>query len=233
MNIKTAPLERFALSFIRFWASLELEDRTPPADPALRRLETIGKGSFFGSVSSLWKTFTEAALHTDAREVICILDALDECRPKDRNELIEAINEFYRTPRSQVSCPLKVFLTSRPYGDIIQSQFSYVWGQQLTEIRLAGEEDDVANDIAKEIKIVVDKCIDHICDTSHLSKQIAKLMKTNLGAAPGHTYLWITLVFDDLLRKTSSINKKYIENFVTNPPKNFDDAYEKILSYAT
>ncbi|PMD29784.1 hypothetical protein L207DRAFT_444908, partial [Hyaloscypha variabilis F] len=208
----------------------ESKCRTSLADSALRRFEAMGKESFLGSVSSLWKTFTEAALHTDAGEVICILDALDECEPNDRNELIKAINEFYRTPQNQASCLLKLFLTTRPYGDIIQSQFSYAWGHKLPEIRLAGEEDDVANDIAEEIKIVVDKRIDRICDTFHLTKQKSNLMKTNLGAAPGRTYLWITLVFDDLLKKTSGISKEYIESFVKNPPKDVNDAYEKILN---
>ncbi|OCK76743.1 hypothetical protein K432DRAFT_305689, partial [Lepidopterella palustris CBS 459.81] len=199
------------------------------ADSALRRLETMGNESFFGSVCSLWKTFTEAALHTDAGEVVCVLDALDECRTKDRNEIIRAINEFYRTPRNQESSSLKFFLTSRPYGNIIQSQF-YVWGHRLPEIRLAGEEDDVANDIAAEIKIVVNKRIDQICNTFHLSKRMTELMKTNLGNTPGRTYLWITLVFDDLLKKTSGINKEYIESFAKNPPKDVDDTYEKILN---
>jgi hypothetical protein len=207
----------------------ESKCRPSLADSALRRLETVGKESFFGSVSSLWKTFTEAALHTDAGEVICILDALDECQRNDRNELIKAIYEFYRTPRNQASC-LQLFLTTRPYGDIIQSQFSYAWGPKLPEIRLAGEEDDVASDIAEEIKIVVDKRIDRICDTFHLTMPKRNLMKTNLDTAPGRTYLWITLVFDDLLTKTSGISKEYIESFVKNPPKDVNDAYEKILN---
>ena len=208
----------------------ESKCRTSPADSALRRLETMGQESFFGSVPSLWKTFIKAALYADAGEVICILDALDECRPNDRNELIKTINDFYRTLPNQTSCLLKLFLTTRPYGDIIQSQFSYAWGHKLPEIRLAGEEDDVANDITEEIKIVVDKRIDQICDTFHSTKQKRNLMKTNLGAASGRTYLWITLIFDDLLKKTSGINKQYIESFIKNPPKDVDNAYEKILN---
>lgn len=111
--------------------------------------------------------------------------ALDECRPDDKTELIKAINEFYQSPQNQASCLLKLFLTTRSYGDIVQSQFSYAWGQKLPEIRLAGEEDDVANDIAEEIKIVVDKRIDQICDAFHLTKKKRNLMKTKLGAAPG------------------------------------------------
>lgn len=46
---------------------------------------------------------------------------------------------------------------------MIQIQFSYLWEDQLPEIRLAGEDDDVANDIAEEIKIVANKRIDQIC----------------------------------------------------------------------
>jgi hypothetical protein len=60
-------------------------------------------------------------------------------------------------------------LTTRPYGDIIQSHFCYAWGHKLPEIRLAGEEDDVANDIAEQIKIVINKRIDQICETFHLT----------------------------------------------------------------
>ena len=100
----------------------------------------------------------------------------------------------------------------------------------MPEIRLAGEEDDVANDIAEEIKIVVDKRIDQICDAIYVTNKKRNLMKTNLGIALGRTYLWITLVFDDLLKKTSGINKEYIESFVKNPPKDVNDAYEKILN---
>ena len=116
----------------------------------------MGEASFFGSVASLWKTFTEAALHThnDAGEVVCVLDALDECRQNDRNELIKAINEFSPIFTKPGIMPSQSFLymTSRPYGDIIQSQFSYVWGGKLPEIRLAGEDDDVSKDISDEIQ---------------------------------------------------------------------------------
>jgi hypothetical protein len=75
--------------------SFEKKGRTHLANSALRRLETMEEESFFGSISSLWRTFTEAALHTDAGKIVCVLDALDECPLKDRNELIKAINDFY------------------------------------------------------------------------------------------------------------------------------------------
>jgi ankyrin repeat protein len=35
-------------------------------------------------------------------------------------------------------------------------------------------------------------------------------MKANLGSAPGRTYLWIVLVFDDLFQNRHSISKKCI-----------------------
>jgi len=76
----------------------------------------MGEENFFSSVSSLWKTFLEAALYPDAGEIVCVLDALDECQADERKELINSINEFFKTKKSR---QLKFFLTSRPYLDII------------------------------------------------------------------------------------------------------------------
>ncbi|PQE30996.1 sex-determining fem-1 protein [Rutstroemia sp. NJR-2017a WRK4] len=201
---------------------------TSPADHALDYFERRGKESFLALFLSSGKLLLMLLC------VICVLDALDECQQNDRNELIDVINNSYRTQRDKVSCLPKLFLTSRPYGEIIQDRLYRFWEQELPEIRLAGEGDDVANDIAEEIKIVVGKRIDQICKTYNLSPLVADLMTTNLGDAPGRTYLWITLVFDDLLKKTRKINKKYMENYIEsfskNPPKTVADAYEKILN---
>jgi ankyrin repeat protein len=213
---------------------------TAPGDFVLRRLIALENWRFFSSVSDLWKTFTKAAFYTGVTEVVCVLDALDECLPDGRNDLIKAINNFYQIPQSQVSYLLKLFLTSRPYGNKVKPQFS-IWGNRLQEIRLVGEEGDVTDDIEEKIKLTVNRRIDQICKTFNFSEQEKSLMKTNLGAIPGRTYLWISLVFDDFLDTTASIHRKlineegvkrvYIEKFVKNPPKTVDDAYEKTLNW--
>lgn len=55
-------------------------------------------------------------------EIICILDALDECEDKGRSQIAEALCKFYWTGKSKSA--LKFLLTSRPYVHIQRdSQF--------------------------------------------------------------------------------------------------------------
>ena len=49
------------------------------------------------SFSWLWKTFLAATSRPEAGEIICVLDALDECEEQDKATLIESLNNFYTT----------------------------------------------------------------------------------------------------------------------------------------
>ncbi|OQE34530.1 hypothetical protein PENCOP_c017G01681 [Penicillium coprophilum] len=38
--------------------------------------------------------------HSDSEEVICVLDALDECQEEERKQLVEAIKALYLSKKS-------------------------------------------------------------------------------------------------------------------------------------
>lgn len=46
-------------------------------------------------IPELWRTLVAAASDSEAHNVTCVLDALDECRPSDRGLLIELLSSFY------------------------------------------------------------------------------------------------------------------------------------------
>ncbi|KAH0538836.1 hypothetical protein FGG08_004612 [Glutinoglossum americanum] len=174
---------------------------------------------FVKSFSELWKTFITAALH---QETICVLDALDECRDADRKQLIDTITG------TQIA-GLKFLLTSRPY-EHIRREVSHRLQDEMPSIHLQGDHGPTEYAIVKEIQLVVESRIDDTARSFGLLPGERELMREQLNPVPNRTYLWITLVFDGLMEKNSSITKKDIMDLTKRLPQGVPDAYEKILT---
>ncbi|EFW99839.1 ankyrin repeat-containing protein [Grosmannia clavigera kw1407] len=166
------------------------------------------------SFVDLWKLFIDAASH---QETVCVLDALDECQESDMKRLVEAVTG------AQVP-GLKFLLTSRPYA-YIRRAFS---SRRLSFIHLQGDREDTANEIAEEIKLVVDNRVDTTANAFGLTPDEHRLMREQVTSVPNRTYLWISLVFDGLMNG-SDITKKDIVNLAKQLPRGIYAAYEKIL----
>lgn len=71
-------------------------------------------------VSELWRIFLSAAsADPTSHKTICVLDALDECRMDDQEQLIQKLNDFYNHSGVQNQKTwLKFLVTSRPYDEI-------------------------------------------------------------------------------------------------------------------
>ncbi|KAB5566911.1 hypothetical protein GE09DRAFT_1284618 [Coniochaeta sp. 2T2.1] len=70
--------------------------------------------------SELWRILLECVRSSNTGEVVCILDALDECDRNSRGELISKIQDFYfkQDEPSRSPSRLKFLVTSRPYDDL-------------------------------------------------------------------------------------------------------------------
>src|SRR5688572_26682418 len=84
------------------------------SDEIVERLEVNGK-HFTGSFSELWDVLVMASQDKIIGEIICILDAFDECEDQGRTKLSQALCKFYSASNN---FNLKFLLTSRPYGQI-------------------------------------------------------------------------------------------------------------------
>jgi hypothetical protein len=73
------------------------------------------KDKFTGNVDLLWNLLIAASADPKAGEIICILDALDECRQSELKYLLQKVCAFYEG-RHRVSdkIALKFLVTSRP-----------------------------------------------------------------------------------------------------------------------
>ncbi|KAF7502937.1 hypothetical protein GJ744_004813 [Endocarpon pusillum] len=80
-----------------------------------------------------------------AGDVVCILDALDECASDGQLTLISFLVEFYNSTTAEASrsSTLKFLGTSRPYDNIERPFHGIAAG--LPTIRLAGEEENRPN----------------------------------------------------------------------------------------
>jgi ankyrin repeat protein len=178
---------------------------------------------FVESFSDLWSTFINAA---SQQETVCVIDALDECHELERSQLIEAITVYQRSKRSQ---KIKFLVTSRPY-EHIRRQFDRRVGSQMHSIHLQGDHGPTADEIVREIQLVMDSRIEETADLFCLDSDERKLLRRQLESVPNRTYLWITLVFDGMMDSKLGIDQSDILDLTQRLPQSVDDAYEKILN---
>ena len=156
----------------------------------------------------------------EAGEIICVLDALDECLESSRLQLLDKISQFY----SQRSCPsqrLKFLITSRPYSDL-EARF-----RRFSEIvHLDG--DDKLDIIGREIDLVIDEEISDIAPS--LNAEACSQLSNRLKSMENRTYLWLHLTFDIIRRKQAAFAKmSNIQSLLDSLPSKISDAYDEIL----
>ena len=172
------------------------------------------------SFSWLWKTFLAATSRSEMGEIVCILDALDECEEQDRVTLIESLNNFYAT-RSGFASRVKFLVTSRPYYDI-EDRFDEL------VIRLTGE--DESEQIGKEIDLVIKDRVPKIAARKKFDRKTQDALQERLLATESRTYLWLHLALADTEKAFGITNPKKMREFVDRIPKTVDEAYEAMLN---
>jgi ankyrin repeat protein len=175
------------------------------------------------SIYKLWGILTKAASDSEAGEIICVLDALDECAEAERYQIIDTLSTFYK--QTQRCSQLKFLITSRPYFDI-ERKFANLIGRFPT-IRLRGERETEA--ISREIDIVIRSRVSELGQELELDDSEQSILRDQLLAMEHRTYLWLKLIVD-VIREEIDPSKKRLERIVNTLPATVDQAYEAILS---
>ncbi|KAI9683287.1 MAG: hypothetical protein M1822_006152 [Bathelium mastoideum] len=193
---------------------------------AMREFQNKDK-KIASSFHTLWDIFIKAATDPAAGETICVIDALDECEEAGRGLLLEALENFFsHEARSSLHiAKLKLLITSRPYLNIERS-FAYLI-KVTPSARLEGEHELKA--ISGEIDLVIKKKIPELATRLELDQPEQLILQDKLLSIQHRTYLWLHLVFEDILRDIDLTRTKF-ENIVNNVPESVDRAYETILS---
>ena len=172
------------------------------------------------NLSELWDILERCADDPEAGEIICVLDALDECLESSRLQLLDKISQFY-SQRSRPSQRLKFLITSRPYSDL-EARF-----RKFSEIvHLDG--DDKLDIIGREIDLVIDEEISDIAPS--LNAEARSQLSNRLKSMENRTYLWLHLTFDIIRRKQAAFAKmSNIQSLLDSLPSKISDAYDEIL----
>ncbi|KPM34576.1 hypothetical protein AK830_g11997 [Neonectria ditissima] len=192
----------------------------------LKRQATKGS-NFFKSFPDLWNLFEKATNH---QNVVCVVDALDECRDQDREQFTSAVKALCTElpEKEHDHRGVKFILTSRPHGSITRL-FRLSLGGSIRTIHIQGEHGDTSDEIAREIKLVLDSRIDGIAKALPLDQDRTHLLRTRLHSVPNRTYLWITLIFDGILKRNPGLTSRDIIKITERPPQTIFDAYERML----
>lgn len=185
----------------------------------------IHQGTLSQKLEELWQILIDCAKSSSA-EILCVLDALDECNEDRRKEFVGMLERLYNPgDASLIPSKLKFLITSRPYENlaVLFNRFS----SSMSYLHFDG--DDKSGQISKEINLVIDIKLNDIA--RDFSKHDRDMISHRLKSMENRTYLWLHLTLGIIEDKMSSYSRGVdIEGFISQLPSRVADAYEKILS---
>ena len=175
--------------------------------------------------SDLWEILMRCAQDSEAGDIICIIDALDECEENSRYQLLEKLADFSKIQAQESPCKLRFLVTSRPYDDL-EWRFQDI-STFSTYLRLDG--DEKSQMIGEEINLVIDHEMPRIA--KGFSVQHCERISKQLKEMDNRNYLWLFLTLGIIKASRSKYSKmSSIDSLLSSLPSKISDAYEEILS---
>jgi hypothetical protein len=189
-------------------------------------------GSLANLFEPLWNLLVRACRDPDAGQIICILDALDECAASHKRVIAAKFAEF--CAGNPINVNFRILITSR-IENALQAAFNLGSKSKATFVRLTGEGEKEVAAIAKEINLVINEEIERfkeareqseICDDAH------NILREEIDKVNNRTYLWVSLVFPELHDNVYCEASELLQIFKTLP-RTVEAAYESILHRST
>ena len=178
--------------------------------------------AFAKEFETLWNIFLNVICDSESKNIICVLDALDECSLSTRGQLLNHLTKLFSNPASFGSPRVKFFVTSRPYPAIERLL------KNFHSVRLEGETDLLG--LTQDIALVVGERVSNISTVKGLSADQQHDLRKRLLENADRTFLWISLVLD-MIEDTPSTSKRALNNMLSTIPTKLEDIYEKVLSH--
>ncbi|KAH6888553.1 hypothetical protein B0T10DRAFT_573325 [Thelonectria olida] len=147
------------------------------------------------------------------RDVILIVDALDECSDDDRERLIALIIQF------SSSSSAKWIVSSRNWPEI-EEQF-----QDARDIRVALELNKKS--ISRAVEIFIRHKVDQLAQKKRYDAKTKESILDNLLLKANDTFLWVALVCEELARPRAKSWDAI--NTLASMPRGLDALYERML----
>ncbi|KAL9629835.1 MAG: hypothetical protein Q9164_006703, partial [Protoblastenia rupestris] len=177
--------------------------------------------------SELWQILIRSAKDPNAGEIVCVLDALDECTKDSRKQLLKKLVSFFSDTRARKDSliRLKFLVTARPYDDLELN---------LRPLESIGkcmhfDRDVESHVIGQEINLAIDYKLSLVM--SEFNQEDRDRIGYRLKEKENRTYLWVFLTIGIIENAKSNYgNLSKIESLLEDMPLEVSDAYEKILS---
>ena len=180
--------------------------------------DTAGKA--FEEASVLWRICTACFDDPLLGELVCVLDALDECQTSERSQLMKWIAEYFKN-RPPSTNRVKLILTSRP------------------EITMSDILDDAASRIKLEIRtdkdwlsVDIENFIDHEIRTlpalRFLPEASRRQLRDRLVQNADRTFLWASLVLQKIPLEVQ-LSEDGFTAMLSRIPDRLEQLYRDIL----
>lgn len=177
--------------------------------------------------STMWEILEKAAADSRAGEIICVLDALDECEEAQQKTLIERLKSFYKKAEDGGvrKHKLRFLSTSRPYRNIRAQFHSLI--RQFPIVHLSG--DDESDLIRDEIDLVIRSEVSAIASERCFDSETEEFLLKQILNMENRTYLWLHLILDQIRNSDNAGNERAIRKEIRTIPQTVSKAYEAIL----
>ncbi|ETS82462.1 hypothetical protein PFICI_04338 [Pestalotiopsis fici W106-1] len=175
--------------------------------------------------SELWTLLTQAATNAASNEILCVLDALDECKDEDLQTFVKVLLSMRSKSADTIKFKLRFLATTRGYPKIL-NQFSEL---NPDCIHLSGDSTEERDQIRNEIELVLDHNLKAFSRKNGLSIQRQATIRDALlrQGSEQKTYLWSRLVFEVLEQSYNKLAES--ERLIQNPPSSVHQVYEELL----
>ncbi|KOS36602.1 hypothetical protein ACN38_g12637, partial [Penicillium nordicum] len=175
--------------------------------------------------SELWRLFIQCVGSPVLGEVVCVLDALDECKSDSMRQFLGNLKNSYSNPKlSSSTSKLKFLLTSRPY-DSLETSF-HDFPDTTSFLHFDG--DDKSVEINNDIDLVIDAKLQKVA--RNFGESDRQMISNQIKEMKNRTYLWLHLTFDIIEQSPSQYRRRsYIKGLLSSLPSEVSDAYENIL----
>ena len=190
---------------------------------ALQELQAKGVG-FTQEFHTMWNVVRAAVTDSRCSNVLCVLDALDECEESSRRLLMKVLVDFFKIQGAGRDSRLKVIVTGRPYASLERGFMS------LPSIRLRAEDDDTRP--VEDVRLYVSHRAQRIVESLHIhdAGRVDALVKT-LASKADQSFIWVSLILDQLELSVEGTEGEFVE-IMNNLPNSLNDTYEKMLRHS-
>lgn len=148
----------------------------------------------FNNFSTLWAILVNSLDDTQRKDVVWILDGLDECEARSLRQFVDSIAALMKRPKTT---KLKIILLSRPTNQIQHSLGLFTRADLSDDscsnkFRLVGENECDA--LTADIVHFAKWKIDELGSASAFPENVLAHLRERLVAGADYTFLWISLV---------------------------------------